>query len=148
MFFGTSLRMWRKGGGRVAVVPCSTKGGIGRGFRFCSDPAIGIEQDWRGHDASDKTRHRRPVRPPNPNSDGELPVISDRPCIAVAVGCSGLESDPPRQRIIRRRSTAQDVEDVPSGDGIDDAPPQRRCTTLVRMAYETRHLSSPRQAGI
>jgi hypothetical protein len=54
---------------------------------------VGVEKDWRSHETANEAWHRRPVGPPDPDPDGETPVVSDRPCIAVAVRCPCLEGD-------------------------------------------------------
>ena len=94
MVFGTSLRTWRSGGGRVAVVgdervrrpsaPARARRRGGRRRRTGSAPRRA---------AADEARHGGAVRPPDPDADRDAPVEADRPGVAVAVGGAGLEGD-------------------------------------------------------
>src|SRR5437016_673689 len=81
-------------------------------------PREGIEQDRRCGAAPDQPRHRSAVGAADPHTDGAASVEPDRPRVAIAVACAGLECDAPAHRVLRRGGADQHVADVPSGDRI------------------------------
>ena len=111
----------RSGGGSLALVVTSTPEGA-RGSRA---GAVGrprkLKEDRRRSYAPDETRHRRAVRPPNPDADGVFAVEPDRPGVAVAVAGAGLERDTPGRAVFRRRRPDQDVADIPGRDRLQEA---------------------------
>ncbi len=78
-----------------------------RRARQCSDRSANsgenIKQDWSRSVTPNQARHRRAVRPTDPNANSVPAVKADRPRVAVAIAGAGLERDPPRGSVLRRR---------------------------------------------
>ena len=77
-----------------------------------------IKKDRSCRCAANQARHRRTIRPPDPDADGHPSIKPDGPRIAIAVRRAGLEGDAAVRRIFRRRRTDEDIADIPGRDGI------------------------------
>ena len=87
-----------------------------------------LEEDRSRGQPAAAPRHRGAVGPSRPHADRDLGIITDRPEIAVAVGCPGLEREPSpapdfgRHDAGRRRRLGQDVVDIPCPERPEDRP--------------------------
>jgi len=67
------------------------------------DPAENLEQHRRGQIAAKHPGHRRAIRAPDPDARHMPPVKTQRPGIAVAIGCAGFIGQSIAWRARRRR---------------------------------------------
>ena len=151
MVLGASLRRWRSGGGRSAVMARAARPGRRIELDVAPEALERVEQDRRRGLPADEAGRRAVVGPADPDRDGRPLVEADRQRVAKTVGGAGLEGDPAGKRIGRRRRAAQDVGDVPGRDRIGDparADDRRARRRAARSApAPLRRARSPRRGA-
>src|SRR5271163_968465 len=77
-----------------------------------------------------------------------LAIEAYRERIAKSIGSAGLERDPPAERIVRRRRTAQDIRDIERRDRIGDALGPDDGAGAVEPLEQRRRLAAAREARV
>ena len=132
-------------GSRLLVAKIAPFGACGSAAGNPPEPRERIEQDRRRRGAADEARHRRAIRPADPDADGAPAVEADRPGVAIAVAGAGLERDAPADGVLRRRRADQHVADIPGGDRIEQAA--RRGALAARRAARSAAIVLPPRAS-
>ena len=83
-------------------------------------PCESIKKNRCGGLASGEAEHGPIIGAAEPNRDRVSFVETDRERITVAVGGPGFIGDAPKRRVERRRCAAQNIGNIPAGDGPGD----------------------------